>query len=1055
MNVRSKIFVMLWRILKIISISIGILVLLFVALTWIVYKKKNAWLQEQIQSYLKESQSGEVVIGNLDLKLLWNFPDVTLELINVNYFEHFDSIRTKNEKPIVSANRLYVAVELLPLLKNELNIKSIKLSDAQLNLFEYPDGSLNINKALARPIKIRAQQGVTKKSKLNQNAIRNIQSKKNVVKAPVQAQSKLKIQLNSFEIKNVQIFWKGRLKHNTDSLLIKSMDSDVKQIDNKVIAVINSLITVQNLHINSFPFPGKDLTLKANINFDTEKKLIEIKECDLIYDEIKTNIKGTYSFTADRKINMAIQSSSNDFRFLSFLIKPAVIKYNSDKLNSISFFVNAKVVGELKNQMPQVELDFGLNNLDIKLPGKSVGFNDIGFDGKYSSGKNKDLSDAQLEIKNLKGNLPGGFISGNIKINNFIDPILKYKLNARLNLKDLDEVFRIDAISNLQGQLNVIANFDGVLKQIATHSMDRRRSSIISLKDVSFILNTSKQKVRELSGKLFTSNNQTVIESFDFKYGEDDFHLNARMDNLLFLLFHNDKAFNVEGNIFSNQIFTKDLTFDSLSSAQVKDRLSDLSFDFKIAAGDSSSTGLIDFDINNLKVKLDELADIKNLHMNGKFGNTSGGFKLDLYKLNAEMPEGKFDVTGDLLIPASRRVEFNAEVKMENFPWNYIQDLINEIKTDKEPTDKKIPVDSLQLISADMDLSSKIITYPFDINKLIVRNGKASMKFSNSKIISTEKFDLEIDSLIFIHPKNSGDITGVKSSSGVINFHRLKIPEMIPFDIQMNVKGENDKLNLIFSRVANMSKSEQGQFTMDISKNDIEYKIRYDVKGADLGYFIRKFKKSKLMDGRVDYILDLSAKGSDWTKIKRSIGGTIAIKGENLTLSGVDVDDLISKFNQSQNFTLTDVGAVLIAGPVGLAVTKGQDFVSLARIKIDSTRNTKINLLYSKWRIEDRQLISEDVAIATNLNRIALNGRIDFANDSIPGITIAVVDKNGCSLMDQKLYGKMKELKTGKLNITKTIFGSVINSVNAVVGKDCVPVYTGIVKNPEYKKTKD
>ncbi len=50
--------------------------------------------------------------------------------------------------------------------------------------------------------------------------------------------------------------------------------------------------------------------------------------------------------------------------------------------------------------------------------------------------------------------------------------------------------------------------------------------------------------------------------------------------------------------------------------------------------------------------------------------------------------------------------------------------------------------------------------------------------------------------------------------------------------------------------------------------------------------------------------------------------------------------------------------------------------------------------------------------------------------------------------MDQKLYGKMKTLKTGKLNITKTVFGSVINFVKAIVGKDCKPVYTGMVQDP-------
>jgi AsmA protein len=202
------------------------------------------------------------------------------------------------------------------------------------------------------------------------------------------------------------------------------------------------------------------------------------------------------------------------------------------------------------------------------------------------------------------------------------------------------------------------------------------------------------------------------------------------------------------------------------------------------------------------------------------------------------------------------------------------------------------------------------------------------------------------------------------------------------------------------------------------------------------------------MKGTIDYSLDIHSSGSTWEILKQNMAGEIAITGDSLHLSGVDIDKLLRKFERSQNFNLTDVGAILIAGPVGLAVTKGTDFVSLATINLNPKHHTFIKELHTTWRLKDRQLITKDVAFATLQNRVAFDGRIDFARDSIPGLTIAVVDKNGCSLMDQKLYGKTSDLKTGKLNIAKTLFGSVINFVNVIVGKDCKPVYTGRVKPP-------
>ena len=92
---------------------------------------------------------------------------------------------------------------------------------------------------------------------------------------------------------------------------------------------------------------------------------------------------------------------------------------------------------------------------------------------------------------------------------------------------------------------------------------------------------------------------------------------------------------------------------------------------------------------------------------------------------------------------------------------------------------------------------------------------------------------------------------------------------------------------------------------------------------------------------------------------------------------------------------------------------------------------------------------TEDVALSTKTSRLALNGEIDFLKDSIPGLTVYVVDKKGCSLMEQRLYGTMADLKTDQLKVAQTLLGSITNLLDALVGKDCKPVYEGAVPHPE------
>src|SRR5258707_3551237 len=93
-----------WTVLKWFGVAIIILFLLFGIASWIVFRNKNAWPLEEIQSYVNESRSGQLEISAIDLKLFRNFPLVTLELDGVNYYGHRDSLRSSNEIPILHSD---------------------------------------------------------------------------------------------------------------------------------------------------------------------------------------------------------------------------------------------------------------------------------------------------------------------------------------------------------------------------------------------------------------------------------------------------------------------------------------------------------------------------------------------------------------------------------------------------------------------------------------------------------------------------------------------------------------------------------------------------------------------------------------------------------------------------------------------------------------------------------------------------------------------------------------------------------------------------------------
>lgn len=1032
------------RILKYLGIFVALLLLLFGLITWVVFQNRNDWLLEQIQSYMEKTQSAQLDIASIDLKLFKGFPDVTIELGGINYFLKEDSLQGPNES-ILRAEKLFVAIELLPLINEELNVSQVSLVNSQVNIVELENGVLNLDLALAKPSQSKLK---VKQKKVKRKPVGGTSTPK----ATPSTEPSIQVNLENVNLNDMLLTWHSFANPEPAQIKIKKMGAEFSWVGKMLTAKFNSLCEMLALKIRDTKLPTGNLMFGINFQYDTDSQLLTVMESKVQYEKFSILVNGTYTHRKNRMLDMHIDASANDMELLSLLIKKDIIDQNPNSLKEGDIYFNGRVFGELKDQQPQIEVSFGAKNLGLELPKDLGAFKEIGFEGRYSSGNKNDLSEAKLEINNLKGELPGGFLKGGFHLHNFAEPYLKYKLDAQFKVDGYDQIFKLDFLRQLKGNISVNANFDGPLKLFGKHEMDSSRSSTIKFDSLTFIVTQTNQLVSGMSGKLETVDNKTLLRQLAITYGKNDLLIDAAIDNLPYFLFKRESDISISGHLQSNVLFTKDFIPDTLQNAVVQDKISNLTFNFKFNTIPKqivtpSSFPDIAFEINDLTFNLDKLPDVKKIEAKGVFGETSSGFKLNLQDFHADMPTGKLDVTGDLFIPEKRLWHFNAHVNASKFPWTYINELIAEIREDKEPGAKNLPFNEMEMVTADLDLSASVITFPFDIKKLVVRNSQIYYSEPGSKPVSVEKLNASMDHVFFEHPENSGAISGLKSTKGSADM-RLSVSGLNKLDVKMNATGKDNLLEINFLSAIPRVKSENGTLTLDMSGQEPQYHINFMVMGANLEQYIMKFYKKKVMDGDINYSLDLRTSGSSWDQVKRNLVGDVTITGDSLRFYGINIDRVLKKYERSQNFNLTDVGAVLVAGPLGLAVTKGTDFVSLASINFDSAQQTKIKTLNANWRLENQQLTTEDVAFATFENRIAFDGQIDFASDSIPGLTIAVVDKNGCSLMDQKLYGKMNDLKTGKINIAKKLFGSVINFVNAVVGQDCEPVYTGRVKAP-------
>jgi len=270
------------------------------------------------------------------------------------------------------------------------------------------------------------------------------------------------------------------------------------------------------------------------------------------------------------------------------------------------------------------------------------------------------------------------------------------------------------------------------------------------------------------------------------------------------------------------------------------------------------------------------------------------------------------------------------------------------------------------------------------------------------------------------------------------------------FDLKVSAAGKNGALDLKPVTMRVFGAPGLGSIHADFSDAVPRYRARFSLSRFRIEAFFKSLAPEKVVAGAMDFSLDLSMQGKTVNEMKRTLKGPISLRGNNLVLSGADLDLAFSRFESSQNFNLVDVGAVFFAGPFALLVTKGYNFGS---IFVGSGASSAIRTLVSDWEVERGVARARDVAMATDKNRVALTGGLDFVNELFNDVTMALIDARGCVKVQQKIRGAFEKPVVEQPNILETLAGSALGLLrkgrDILTGEECKIFYAGSVAQPK------
>ncbi len=337
---------------------------------------------------------------------------------------------------------------------------------------------------------------------------------------------------------------------------------------------------------------------------------------------------------------------------------------------------------------------------------------------------------------------------------------------------------------------------------------------------------------------------------------------------------------------------------------------------------------------------------------------------------------------------------------------------------------------------------------PFLLPNLIIRNARLVMH-TDVNLLEIEGFDLTVHDLVLTGNEENLQLSRL-SLKGDLTCRELRYNQTTIQDLSCDLQGSAGKF--IFDPVSfkAFGGSATGKADADMTGSRPIASLQLQLSQFRAENFFTAMTKKEMLSGEMELTLNITTMGMERQEILRSLTGKVSMTGHALTAIGINLDDLLDKLTQEQQFDLVDLGSFLIVGPLGPTFTKAMDFGLL--VNADYAGHTRIQQLISSWQINNGKAEARDVALATEHHRIAIKGGIDITSDHFRNLELAVVDAEGCAIIRQKINGSFTKPQIKKTSLIESAAAPLLHLLKGtsklITGEQCEVFYNGSVTAP-------
>ncbi|GMR24834.1 MAG: hypothetical protein BMS9Abin39_0103 [Ignavibacteria bacterium] len=1031
-KIKSRSF--LRKLFKVLSyFFIAWVIILFVAAALFYIFKDD--ISKKLLLSLNNIQKGEITLEDISFSPFSQFPSISIGINNIVYFENKKENRYSLEKPIGTIDVIYVAFDVIDLIGGKINVSKVTIDGGTLNFITYKDSTVNLFNALGteKPANLSENKELIPTDTFNTDELKSSEENNNAY----DEDQVIDLTIEQLTIKDLMINFENRIMNRTSSYNIKNLSSSFGYQPNLIHGSLKTGIKINSIQLADKTLLGNTkLNIETNFSFDRERLFIDVQPSHISFANTKFDFKGYYDIKNNEYVNFEINGSDQDLGFLKLVLSEEGIK----NLKKGNLYFKGSIKGKSKVNIPEIEFTFGLKDAELFNPVTNRTIKNLNLKGEFNSGTKNDLSQAELLIDTLYADSPDGILKLSGLIKNFQLPELDLNLYLKANVTGLDKLFKLDIIDNVKGKIEVTDRIIGKYIAEEKRFVSEINISKISLENFGLVI-PGVLNLDKVNGVISRENDNIYFKNLSVISEDTDFIINGEVKNLHYLFFNIEKeiygSLSIKSSIFDLPNF---LSFDPSIGRDFPYKIKNL--DLVVDVNSTTSKLLefdsfpeIDFNIKKLKATAENFLPPLTIN-NGRFKVSESilGFHMDFDHFLIDIAGGQIDLTGDYNSSEYQPFYIKADLQFDDInPAKFVYD---------EQTDS-IPEIINGSLNGSLFAEFQFATDTMEIKLVNIKRGDLRYYFAEDTI-ETKMLGIFAEDIYWNSKKNTNPLATLTTNL-IIKTEELYTDYFKVNDIYYDINAENGTYTVVPKKKNYFGSKGKGRYLLKPFDEIPKYRFQYSVDDFNTDDLLTTFLKDTVLTGKMDFSMDLTMYGNEWDSLLNNLNGDVQLKGKDLTMYGVDADKLLEKFKRSQRFTLVDVGAVLLAGPIGIAVTKGTDYASM--IVLNSGEETQVTNLVSDWSIHNGRLIIKDVAFATKKNRIAAKGWIDLSSDSL-NLTFALLNKNGCSIFSQDLYGSLSEPETGDVQVVGTILAPVTNLVDDIFGSDCEVFYKGTVKHP-------